>query len=172
MIRRMTLSGLNAQGANSESRVRRVAVDRIMDLRHQVLRQGLPREAAEFEGDRDPTALHWAAFDSDRLIGCVTLHPSRWESEPAWQLRGMAVADDFRNTGIGRELLQAVDSHLVNDAVRMIWCNARVPAAPFYQKHGWQIVSAIFDIPTAGPHVRMIKPPLTKTADPSPRRLP
>ena len=126
----------------------------------------MPREEAEFQGDRDAAALHWAAFDGNRVIGCVTLHPSRWESEPAWQLRGMAVADEHRETGIGRELLEAVDSHLANEPIRMLWCNARVPAAPFYQKHGWQIVSTTFDIPTAGPHVRMIKRPLATTAYP------
>lgn len=164
MIRRMKPPSQNAQSWNLGSRIRRVPADHILDLRHQVLRQGLPREAAEFEGDRDPTALHWAAFDGDQLIGCVTLHPSRWESEPAWQLRGMAVADDYRKSGVGRELLQAVDSHVAGEAVHMLWCNARVPAATFYQRHGWQIVSEIFDIPTAGPHVRMIKPPSTKAA--------
>lgn len=136
----------------------RVPVEAIVDLRHQVLRQGLPREAALFDGDNAESACHWGAFIGDRLIGCVTLHASRWENDPAWQLRGMAVAERYQKLGIGCELLRAVDEHVASQKERRIlWCNARVPAAAFYQKFGWQIVSEVFEIPTAGPHVRMIK---------------
>lgn len=139
-------------------RVEPVPVDRIIDLRHQVLRQGLPREEAIFEGDRKPDALHVGAFDGDRVVGCVTLHVSRWEEQPAWQLRGMAVAPGHQKSGVGRALLAAVDEHVaMNGDQSILWCNARVPAAGFYQKHGWKIVSEVFEIPTAGPHVRMVK---------------
>lgn len=140
--------------------VSRVSVEAIIDLRHEVLRQGLPREAAIFEGDSDPGACHWGAFAGDRLIGCVTLHASQWESDPAWQLRGMAVGDGYRKFGIGRELLRAVDDYVASERERQIlWCNARAPASAFYHKFGWEIVSDIFEIPTAGPHVRMLKRP-------------
>ena len=135
----------------------RVELDRIIDLRHAVLRQGLPREAAIFDGDRDPAARHYAAFDEEQLVGCATLHPSRSESEPAWQLRGMAVAEQSRSHGIGRRLLEFIDCELADSPVTLLWCNARVPASAFYRKLGWDIVSDVFVIPTAGPHVRMTR---------------
>jgi GNAT superfamily N-acetyltransferase len=138
-------------------RVEPVAVDLIVDLRHQVLRQGLPREEAIFDGDQKSDSLHVGAFDGDRLVGCVTLHASRLEEQPAWQLRGMAVTGGYQKSGVGRALLKSVDDYVMKQPARVLWCNARVPAAPFYQKHGWQIVSEVFEIPTAGPHVRMIK---------------
>jgi GNAT superfamily N-acetyltransferase len=136
-----------------------VTVDQIIDLRHAALRQGLPRESAEFDGDRGPGAIHYGAYDGAKLVGCTTLHLSQWEGEPAWQLRGMAVADDYRNKGVGRLLLEEVDRGVSQSPVRLLWCNARVPASGFYQKHGWLVVSEVFEIPTAGPHVRMIKRP-------------
>jgi GNAT superfamily N-acetyltransferase len=71
----------------------------------------------------------------------------------------MAVADDYRNKGVGRLLLEEVDRGVSQSPVRLLWCNARVPASGFYQKHGWLVVSEVFEIPTAGPHVRMIKRP-------------
>ena len=141
----------------SAVRVESVAVDQIIDLRHEVLRQGLPREEAIFEGDRKPDALHVGAFDGDRIVGCVTLHASRWEEQPAWQLRGMAVASGYQKSGVGRALLKSVDEFVAKQPTRMLWCNARTPAAPFYEKHGWKIVSKVFEIPTAGPHVKMMK---------------
>lgn len=138
--------------------VERVDVEAVIDLRHRILRDGLARESALFEGDRDATSAHWAALDGQAIVGCVTLHASRWDDRPAWQLRGMAVAPGCQKSGIGRALLAAVDRHVEgNGNKRVLWCNARVPAAGFYQKHGWKIVSEVFEIPTAGPHVRMVK---------------
>ncbi|HEY2586466.1 MAG TPA: GNAT family N-acetyltransferase, partial [Tepidisphaeraceae bacterium] len=87
-------------------------MDRIIDLRHIVLRQGMPREAAIFDGDHDPTAVHVAAIAGDAVVGCATLHLSRWEDQPAWQLRGMAVAEGYRDSGIGGELVRAVLEHV------------------------------------------------------------
>lgn len=138
-------------------RVQSVKPDQIVDLRHQVLRQGLPRESAVFPGDDDETSRHYGAFDGDRLIGCATLHLNQWEQRPAWQLRGMAVASDAQARGVGRALLEFLEADVYRSAVRSMWCNARVPASGFYRKLGWRIVSEVFEIPTAGPHVKMVR---------------
>ena len=70
----------------------------------------------------------------------------------------MATAADFRNNGLGREILTFIESDiLASHPVHLLWCNARVPAARFYQRLGWQVVSDEFEIPTAGPHLRMVK---------------
>ena len=39
----------------------------------------------------------------------------------------------------------------------LLWCNARTPAVGFYENMRWRVVSAPFEIPTAGPHVKMVK---------------
>jgi predicted GNAT family N-acyltransferase len=137
--------------------VRRVSADAVIDLRHIVLRDGLPRREAIFPGDDSPSARHYGAFEDDRLIGCVTLHLNKWETQPAWQLRGMAVASDVRSSGIGRAMIEMLERDLDDSPVRQLWCNARVPASGFYVKLGWKIVSEQFEIPTAGPHVRMAR---------------
>ena len=137
--------------------IRRVKAADVIDLRHAVLREGLPRETAIFPGDDNPDSRHYGAFDSTRLIGCVTLHPSQWQDRPAWQLRGMAIVPDLRQTGIGKAMIEFLEADLADSNVKQLWCNARVPAAGFYQKMGWQIVSDVFEIPTAGPHVKMAK---------------
>ena len=139
--------------------IRRVRLEDVIDLRHRVLREGLPRQAAIFDGDDDPAARHYGAFEGGRLIGCATLHLNRWDGQPAWQLRGMAVAEGLRSRGIGRRLLAFIDEDLADSPTRLLWCNARVPARSFYQKLSWQVVSDVFEIPTAGPHVKMIKRP-------------
>jgi predicted GNAT family N-acyltransferase len=44
-----------------------------------------------------------------------------------------------------------------SDCPDLLWCNARTPAVRFYQKQGWTPVGEEFDVPLAGPHVRMFK---------------
>ena len=82
--------------------IERVNVERIIDLRWRVLREGLPRSAASFDGDDEPTTRHFAATVNGTVVGCVTLLRRPWLDEPAWQLRGMAVEPHTRNAGIGR----------------------------------------------------------------------
>jgi len=136
---------------------RRATVGEILDLRLRVLRAGLPAETAHFDGDEDPSTCHFAAFADGVCIACVSFMLNQWEGRPAWQLRGMAVDPGCQRRGVGRSLLEHSLRQIarVSD-VRLMWCNARVPAVGFYQKHGWSAVSDEFDIPTAGPHRKMV----------------
>jgi GNAT superfamily N-acetyltransferase len=150
--------GVARRGATTSATIRRATFEEIVDLRHAVLRAGLPREMAWFEGDGEPSTRHYGAFLDGRNVGCATLHLNHWLDEPAWQLRGMAVAPDQQSTGLGRAILAFVEDDVkTNHTVRLMWCNARVPASRFYQRLGWQIVSEEFEVPTAGPHFRMVK---------------
>jgi GNAT superfamily N-acetyltransferase len=150
------MSQMTIDGHTVELRPARM--EEVIDLRHVVLREGLPRSEAIFPGDELPTSRHYAAFHDGRTVCCVTLHASQWEGEPAWQLRGMATSDDFRGRGIGKALMRMLEADVrANSPVHLLWCNARVPAARFYQEQGWAIRSDVFEIPTAGPHYRMTK---------------
>ena len=141
--------------------LRRARPEEIVDLRHAILRQGLPREEAVFPGDELPTTRHYAALSDGVVVGCVTILVSQWEGEPAWQLRGMAMLLEFRGRGVGRALLELMEAEFEKSghppAGTLLWCNARTPAVGFYEAMGWRVVSERFDIPTAGPHVKMIK---------------
>ena len=150
--------------------LRRACPDEIMDLRWRILRDGLPRDAAMFPGDEADTSFHYAAierFDSNgggkselaaRVVSCATIHLSEWENEPAYQLRGMATEADCRSFGLGRGLLALAEADVQRHTpVRLLWCNARTPVLGFYRKQGWQVRSDVFEIATAGPHVRMTK---------------
>lgn len=145
--------------------IRRVSVEEILDLRHRILRAGCPPETARFDGDAAPDTWHWAAFPMDetgklsaRPAACLSLMFNSWQGEPAWQLRGMAVDSGFQRSGLGRQLLvHAETSAVALGKAKWFWCNARTPASGFYEAHGWTIASEVFEIPTAGPHVKMSK---------------
>jgi len=148
---------------SSPIHIRRAALDEILDLRHAILRAGLPREAAIFPGDELSTSRHYGAFAGPgataRTVGCATFHLNQCDGAPAWQLRGMATDAEHRRQGLGRAMLAVAERDLLLDPAvpRQLWCNARVPAVKFYQALGWTVVSETFEIPTAGPHVKMVR---------------
>ena len=143
---------------NDTLTIHRAAISEITDLRHRILRAGLPRQAANFPGDELPTSRHFAAFKGQTVVCCATFHLEPYKNQPAWRLRGMATDDGFRSKGIGKNLLTFAEAELFREnPIRLFWCNARAPVVRFYESQNWKIVSAVFDIPTAGPHYVMLK---------------
>ena len=144
--------------ASDGIKIRAARFEEIVDLRWTILRAGLPRETALFDGDDEPTTYHIGAFDGDTLLACATFMRRPFDQKPAWQLRGMAVSGERQRRGLGRAILESAERSLREEAYsNLLWCNARVPAAGFYERHGWRIVSEPFEVPTAGPHVKMLK---------------
>jgi len=140
--------------------IRTISASETIAVRWPVLRPGFPRESAVFAGDELATTRHFGAFDGDRLVGVASLYlatlPEQPDIAPAWQLRGMATLPEVRGRGFGVALLAACVAHARRENATLLWCNARTGAAPFYRKHGWTIVGDEFDIPTVGPHFRML----------------
>lgn len=139
----------------SDLAVREVPVGRILDLRHRVLRIGLPPESAHFPGDDAPGTRHFAVQDGERVVGCATYLTSSHDGEPAWQLRGMATEPNLQKKGVGRTLTESSLLMLAKETPKLFWCNARTSAVGFYERMGWQILGSEFDIPGVGPHFKM-----------------
>ena len=139
--------------------VRPVVASDVIDLRHRVLRDGLARDLAIFEGDDESATVHLAAFaEGDAIVGVVTILHRPRDGIPAWQLRGMAVDASVQRGGVGAALLAAVDAIVSTSSYsRDLWCNARKIALGFYARQGWRVVGDEFDIPLAGPHRVMTK---------------
>lgn len=137
--------------------VRRATPGEVIDLRHEVLRTGLPRETAIFPGDDAAGTVHVVALDGDQVVGCATVVASTWEGKTAWQLRGMAVRPSHQRTGVGGLMLKQLQRIARESSadVPLMWCNARSPAVGFYERHGWTVASDEFVIETAGPHFKM-----------------
>lgn len=138
---------------------RHAALDELISLRHAVLRPQGATEDAVLPGDHDLQTRHYGAFNAHgRAVACVSLMASAWADQPAWQLRAMAVAEPLRGTGVGSSLLSyALRDLALLDRTRPIWCNARLSAQGFYERHGWQAVSDPFDNGAAGRSVRMLR---------------
>ena len=69
----------------------------------------------------------------------------------------MATHPDHAGKGQGAAIINFAVNELSSQNASYIWCNARKIAIGFYEKLGFSIISAEFDIPGIGPHVNMIK---------------
>jgi GNAT superfamily N-acetyltransferase len=138
---------------------RQATRDEIHALRVTILRPG--QTSLHFPHENVPATLHFGAFleapASERNIACVTYLASTWENKPAFQLRGMAVDPAFRNAGVGGKLIDFAESTFAPNGPRILWCNARNRAIPFYTRHGYKVASEEFDVPGIGPHRVLVK---------------
>src|SRR6185312_3664826 len=106
----------------------RVSIDVIVDLRHRMLRAGLPRAAAQFPGDDVPSTWHVGAFASleENMppLSCASFMLNSYKDEPAWQLRGMCTDSQCQSKGLGGKLLTTAEAAIIKDSdVRLFWCN-------------------------------------------------
>ena len=145
--------------------VQRVKFDRILALRHRILRPGLPVNSAIFDSDEELTTQHYAFVyplppaENSSVVCCASFNLTELECVPAWQLRGMATDTQHQGRGFGRALLEGAETELLynSPAIHLFWCNARITALRFYEKMGWTIVSEVFLIEGAGLHHKMVK---------------
>lgn len=81
--------------------------------------------------------------------------PPNSERTDSWRLRGMATLPDYRGSGYGAACLRACIDHVQTKGGQHIWCNARTPAVPFYERYGFRRIGKEFEIPKIGPHYVM-----------------
>lgn len=127
-------------------------------LRAAVLRPGRP---VEMDGDRDPATFHLAARTAQgQVVGVVRFNPAPcpWHqgARAAWQLRGMATDPVLRSAGTGRALVTEGLSRVAALGGDLVWCDARLAAAGFYERMGFSAVTGPYDLPPTGPHVGML----------------
>ncbi len=135
-----------------------------LPLRQQVLR---PHQSVEDIADETPEApdvLAVAAFVTDQrgaeeLVGTAIVLPEPLPDLPGrpggWRLRGMATATDYRDRGVGAQVLGRVIETVRDRGGLVLWCNARVRAQPFYERAGLTVIGEPWVDPQIGPHVRM-----------------
>jgi GNAT superfamily N-acetyltransferase len=133
-------------------RITPIAVADTRPLRQAVLR---PHETLEYLAEHElPDAFAVGAFDDDdRLVGVGFISP---DGKPGdWRVRGMATEPALRGRGAGTSVLAALVDHARACGASRVWCNARIAARTFYERAGFRVVSAEFDVPEIGPHYVM-----------------
>lgn len=112
----------------------------------------------DYPGDRAAQTVHLGAFEGARLLGVASIYHEPWPRDPQthdWRLRGMAVDETCRGSGIGAALLAACAQHIASKQGQRLWCYARTPACGFYERFGLSVRSQVWDGGDIGPHVDM-----------------
>jgi ribosomal protein S18 acetylase RimI-like enzyme len=129
-------------------------------VRHPVLRLGKPVSTCHFEGDDLPTTSHFGLNLDNRLIAVISAFEVKnkyFTEENQYQIRGMAVLEEFQNRGFGEQLLQYCENEIRIKKGELIWFNARQTALGFYKKSGYAIIGDQFEIPDVGTHYVLYK---------------
>ncbi|MGS2741210.1 GNAT family N-acetyltransferase [Sinomicrobium sp. M5D2P17] len=138
--------------------IRRISGEETYPVRHPVLRTGLPLSTCRFDSDDAPTTFHIGLYMEDKLAGVVTVLENShtfFEEEHQFQLRGMAVLQEFQKKGLGQILVREAEKEVEKRNGNFIWMNARKVAVKFYEKLGYRIAGDEFIIETVGPHYVM-----------------
>ncbi len=120
----------------------------VRPLRAEVLRPGRPSDASVLPFDEDPRARHLAVVIDGRVVSVGSLLPEAPPWDPAltdaWRIRGMATVAEERGRGHGGHVLAALLELATQAGGRLVWCNARTAARPFYERAGFTATGEVF----------------------------
>ncbi|MBS3097259.1 GNAT family N-acetyltransferase [Candidatus Woesearchaeota archaeon] len=107
-------------------------------LRWELLRKpwNQPR-GSEIDDDLEDKSFHIAAFDKNKIIGVGRLHKN---NEEEGQIRLLAVNEDYRKKGVGREIMNKLHQKAKELKLKRIILNARKNSIGFYKKLGYKII--------------------------------
>ncbi len=129
-------------------------------VRHPVLRPGKPIETCRFDRDDESATRHFGLYENDELVGVASLFDNRhpgFNEYRQFQLRGMAVLEDFRGKGYGALLLNHAEDLVRRAGGDLLWFNAREVAVPFYEFNKYKVTGRAFPIGDIGLHYVMFK---------------
>lgn len=139
--------------------IRQISATETLPVRQPVLRAGRPVTDCYFDGDELPKTVHYGIFKENSLVGVATFLENKKDtlSGKQMQLRGMAVLDIYQGKGFGKLLLKKGEALARERKMDVLWFNARINAAFFYEKQGYVTNGAPFEIPQIGTHYVMFK---------------
>lgn len=146
--------------------IRNISGPETYPVRHPVLRAGRPIIDCVLKGDDLDTTIHLGVYVDSQLaaVGTFLLNHDatitqlkHHRLEHCYQLRGMAVLQEMQGKQLGKKLLNHGEQLLIKKGVTALWFNARINAVPFYEKLGYEKVSAAYEVALIGTHYNMYK---------------
>lgn len=144
----------------SEIKVKKITYSDTFPVRSAVLRQGKPIETCFFLGDDADDTTHFGLFNDEKLIGVASVFKvsnENFDKKLQFQLRGMAVLNEYQGLGYGNLMLDEVCKFVATKNADVLWFNARENALKFYGNFGFSVLGDSFEIPEIGTHFLMFK---------------
>ena len=112
--------------------------EQVMQLRQEVFvkEQGVPPEL-ELDG-KDSSAVHFLVLVEAEIVGTCRLR----SKNKVGKVERMAVKKEFRNQGMGSQLLKHVVQFAEAEGLAKLTLHAQKQAVGFYQQQGFEITSS------------------------------
>ena len=124
-------------------------------LRWKLLRAPWNQPKGSEVDDIEDRCFHLMAVDDNNEV--IAIARLQFNSDNEAQIRYMAVTKAYERQGIGRELINAMETYAGESGRRKIVLDAREPAVGFYQKLGYTIVKKSYLLFDEIQHYRMMK---------------
>ncbi|NVK39491.1 MAG: GNAT family N-acetyltransferase [Gammaproteobacteria bacterium] len=125
------------------------------ELRDGILRRPLGLHLSQADTKDDHNQWHLGGFINNTLVGCVSAAKTNLQTQD-FQIRQMAISDAMQGYGLGKRLMQFMETHLQSHGCKRIHLAARVTAQGFYERLGYVAISGVF-IHNTLPHITMEK---------------
>jgi GNAT superfamily N-acetyltransferase len=156
---------------NQIQTIQEITLTETFPLRSKVLLNGGSFEQCVFTQDGKMEAVHYGLKEADALIAIISMYKRSLDLErlpeklhvlakqPAWQVRGMAVAPQRQRLGHGKRLLEEAFRLSIAkwSLAAYAWCYSLPRAAKFYDQLGF-ITIGEFEMKGVGPLVTMYRP--------------
>ena len=100
----------------------------------------------------DQESSHLVIYDEKEPIGAGRLRLV----DGYGKLERICVLKSHRSLGVGNLIIQALEEEAAKQGAVQFMLNAQTQAVPFYEKHGYKVVSEEFSDANI-PHVKMVK---------------
>lgn len=128
---------------------------RFFDLRWRMLRKPWNQPRGTEKDGKEAESVHVMISKRERIpIGVGSSH---FVSPHEAQIRWMAVDEKHQKKGVGVMILQELERQMKERGATSFVTDARVSAAPFYEKHGYHLVRKGHVLFSTIKHYRMRK---------------
>ena len=128
------------------------------DIRKKVLWPHIKDGNYSISVDRNPDTFHLGTFIGKRLISIGTFikeNNPKFNCDLQYRLRAMATDKNYRVRGAGRSLFLKAIKILKIKKIKILWCDARIVAVPFYEILKMKSLGEAYEIVNIGPHKTM-----------------
>ena len=125
------------------------------DLRWRLLREPWKQPKGSEKDELEERALHIMVCKEDRIP--VAVGRAHFNTDIEAQIRFMAVEPRFQKTGLGSVVLKKLEDEVRQLGAKYVILHSRDTAVPFYERHGYKIVSPSHTLFETVPHFLMKK---------------
>lgn len=128
--------------------------EKYYELRWRILRKPWNQPLGSERDDNEDTSFHLMATENNKILAVARL---QFINDTTAQLRYMAIDNQSEGQGIGRSIVEAMETYARDNGANSIFLHARENAAGFYKKTGFKVEEKSYLLFDCIQHYRMTK---------------